>query len=209
MRFLIDRPILLFYTTSMPAGTDPSKREKIASGLERDKYGHFVKTVETSDNEHLVDVRIHNPLKKFEDVAEDIRKHQSTTLSFKAQIPLWVSIVILMVTLGLSTFQLGSLFPFCPGFQTTKMGTLHTLQIMETPGRSLIDMINPFSIQPTPIARTKTILFEDGETYVVVVPKGASVVDLNNQEVAVTGELSSCTKSIIVSHPQNISLLIK
>lgn len=187
--------------------TPSARKSEVAETKPRDQFGHFLDTSETADNEHLVDVRIHNPLKKFEQVAEDIRRHQNTTLSFKAQIPLWVSIVILLVTLGLSSFQLGSLFPFCPGYQTTKIGTLHTLQIMETPARSFVEIINPFTPKSIPVEKTKTILQENGETYTIVLPKGTNVVDLDNQTVTVTGNLSSCAKTISVSFPQNISVL--
>src|SRR5258708_4459280 len=55
-----------------------------------------------SENDDLVDVKVHNPLHRITKLLQDIKSHQSTTVSMRFTIPLIALPIVLLVA-----FQLG------------------------------------------------------------------------------------------------------
>ena len=186
-----------------------STHEETAKKLKRDATGHFLKVESEAKSDELVNLKIHNPAKKLEELVDDIRKHHQTTVSFQAKIPLLAVITITGIILGLSSFQLGRLLPFCPSFPTTRIGTLYVLSVVEAPPRSIVELISPWSKPTQPTNQTKTILVEKDTTTTLEVAKGNSFFNLHGLTVAVTGEFQTCTSSLKVIDARNVTVVTK
>lgn len=190
-----------------PSPAIPSAKSEAARLKQRGPHGEFVNLSQDQSGEHLVDLKVHNPLKKIYSVLEDIKKHQETTVAFKFSIPLFALPIALALLFGVGAFQLGRLLPFYPSYPATRVGTLYSLTVTETPARSLWEWLNPFSQKPSSAARPKVILWEADTTLSIEVPATVSLANFHGQLVAATDEVNSCTQSLKVTNTQNVTLL--
>ncbi len=193
----------------MPDNSAQSKHQEVAKTQVRDGLGKFIKTEASSQSDHLVDVKIHNPLKKIEQLIDDIRRRQTTQFAFKANIPLIALPAALALLFGLGGFQLGKIAaPVCLTRTVTRLGTLHVLTILVPDEPTWLERLTPWLGSPKRReAQTAALLEEKSETSTVKPAAGVSLVDFNGQRVAVTGTLNPCTEILSLETAENITKL--
>lgn len=202
---------------AIPATTkDPPKHPQ-------DEHGHFVSkdpgqkmggllhTSEIDDESTLVDLRVANPLHRITKLLQDIKSHQSTTISMRFTIPLIALPIVLFVA-----FQLGRAQTSCSPIFATQVGTVRLLSI-EVPQEKTSWFGEVFNYLPGTFKPQKTVIFThenravlltvDGQTLTLLPAPGIQLAGFNNQNVLVTGNYSACNKAITLDNPANISLL--
>ncbi|MDP2692836.1 MAG: hypothetical protein Q8O88_04325 [bacterium] len=184
----------------------------------QDEYGHFIRkdpqvsgllhTATTNDDETLIDVKVNNPLHKITQLLQQIKSHQSTTVSMRFTIPLIALPIVL-----LAAFQLGRVQTTCSPVFTSQVGNLQILSLQVPKIDS--SWYSPFvNLLPGNFIPQKTIGFtredravlltQDGNTLSLLPAKGLNLSALNNMQVIVSGEYSACNKAITIDNQSNI-----
>jgi len=194
---------MTLYTENM--GNEFSIKPKI--DRVRDEFGRYINVDSTNQNqdEELVDIKVHNPLKRIYQLLTDIKKHQETTFAFKFTIPLIALPVAIAILLGVGGFQLGRLNPVCQTSFTTYFGRLYSLRVVKPASSSLWSRWFSWLSVPQQVIATQTVLQQVDQTLVINVPKSVNIDQFHNQQVAISGELNPCTQVLEVSSLQNIT----
>lgn len=181
-------------------------KSQVAQSKTRDTFGKFIKINQQSeDNENLVDIKVHNPLKKLYQFLDSIKKRSVTTISFKVSIPLLVLPLVVAAIFGYSGFKLGRVFsPICQSFSTSKTGVLYLHNVTEPESDNLFTQIIPFWPQSEVKMKLVTFLSGQDSDYTLVYKVGINLQQFNQRHVAVYGEYNPCTQSLTVSSPKTL-----
>lgn len=162
---------------------------------------------ESSDEETILDIKVHNPLKKITQLLQDLKKHQTTTVSLRFTIPLIALPIVLFVA-----FQIGRAQTLCAQTFTTQAGTIQVLQVKvpRTAPTALSLVLSFFPSVPQPTAdlvdqERAILLLPTSEVVHIIHPRTVDVVPFVGQSVLLTGNYSACTRSITLDHQQNLS----
>lgn len=170
----------------------------------------FIKAKEIEDDSSIIDIKIANPLKKIYELLQDIKKHQSTTLSLRFTIPLIALPVFLLVA-----FQFGRESYICSQDFTTKKGVIK-LTTVEKPVNQdgllsrIVTSFDIFNIKTPSTTYTyeELVLLDDQVgTIVQVVPnKSLELGKFRDQTVLVSGIYSACTNILTLNSDKNITI---
>jgi hypothetical protein len=168
------------------------------------------------DDDDLLDVRVHNPLKKITGLLEDIKKQKAFSFTLRG------SFGIMGVALALSLIGVfGTNYALCDKGTQTRIGTLRALAVIEEEEDSLWNRIQNINKYVTALITGKkiedriekrTILVESGN-HTIQLLKGTNVslVPFRERQVIVTGSYNNCseklkihTQSEIEEFPQNL-----
>lgn len=193
----------------MPDDAARSKHQETVKTQIRDGMGKFIKSEATTESDHLVDVKIHNPLKKIEQLIDEIRRRQTTQFAFKASIPLIALPLALALIFGLGGFQLGKIAaPVCLTRTATRLGTLHVLTVLVQMEPTWLERLTPWLGSPQrKQSRTIALLEEKTATLTVEYTLSQSLTAYNGRRVAVTGTFNPCTEVLILEAVENITRL--
>lgn len=177
------------------------------SGGAGDLISKLIKTGESKDDEALIDIKVTNPLHKIAQILQDIKNHQSTTVSLRFTIPLIALPIIILLA-----FQIGRSQTICSqGFQS-KTGTIKNMYVQAPKEDGLFHFVpfNPIRRvynQKDFIPAKRTVLISNNEeTITVLANPNFDLAIFDNQRVVVTGNYSSCSQTITLDSAQNISL---
>lgn len=187
---------------------DPSKVTSRVSGT-----SELIKTLgslgieESSNEETILDIKVHNPLKRITQLLQDLKKHQTTTVSLRFTIPLIALPIVLFVA-----FQIGRAQTLCAQTFTTQAGTIQVLQVKvpRTAPTALSLVLSFFPSVPQPTAdlvdqERAILLLPTSEVVHIIHPRTVDVTPFVGQSVLLTGNYSACTRSITLDHQQNLS----
>lgn len=168
-------------------------------------------TGEPAQKDDLLDIRVHNPLRRVIELLKDLKRHQNTTVSLRFTIPLIALPVVL-----LAAFQLGRVETACVPAFTTLVGNLDIVRIKAPKNPpTLVGQIVGFFSQVPLITKpsdlvdtTRTVLLtqKDG-TLTVVHAADIGTVPFDKRDVLITGYLNACTRTITLDDAKNLSLL--
>lgn len=208
-----------------PSATQPEPSVKpadpAAAKHPHDTHGHFIskepqvtgllRATTTDDDTTLVDVKVSNPLRKITQILEQIKAHQSTTVSLRFTIPLIALPIVL-----LAAFQLGRIQTTCSPVFSSQSGTLQVLSLQipvkETswytpflnliPGNFVTQKTTGFTSENRAV-----LLTSNGDTITLLSSGAENFSPYNHAQVIVSGEYSACNKAITVDHPSNLQPL--
>jgi len=162
---------------------------------------------ESTNEETILDIKVHNPLKRITQLLQDLKKHQTTTVSLRFTIPLIALPIVLFVA-----FQIGRAQTLCAQTFTTQAGTIQVLQVKvpRTAPTALSLVLSFFPSVPQPTAdlvdqERAILLLPTSEVVHIIHPRSVDVVPFVGQSVLLTGNYSACTRSITLDHQQNLS----
>lgn len=202
--------------------------ESDQSSQTRDQKGHFVTNKSESsgptnilsnlihageghDDTTLIDLKVTNPLRRIVEAIHDLKKHQSTTFSFKFTIPLIALPVFLFVA-----FQLGRVQTACNQSITSKVGIIKNIQVqIPKENISWISWIWAFFPTLPKLEKNEQLMTEDrtilispqSETITVLHHSTLNLRSYENQKVLLTGKFSACSSIITLESEKNISML--
>lgn len=182
----------------------PAKIDK-RSFRTRDKFGKFIKFDEDNHGDNLVQVSVHNPVKRIYQLLSDIKKHQETTFAFKFTIPLIALPIIMAVLFGLGGFQLGKLAsPFCQSTFTPRSGQLLVTSVQKPPAEPFWEKLFFWSAPAPQDMQTLTVLLSQNEP--ITINTKLDLVDFHQKSVLVVGDFDSCSHTLSLTSRSNISL---
>ncbi len=187
---------------------DPAKvTSRISGTSELIKTLNSLGIEESSNEETILDIKVHNPLKRITQLLQDLKKHQTTTVSLRFTIPIIALPIVLFVA-----FQIGRAQTLCAQTFTTQAGTVQVLQVKvpraAPTALSLVLSFFPSVPQPTAdlIDQERAILLlPSSEVVHIIHPRTVEVFPFVGQSVLLTGNYSACTRSITLDHQQNLS----
>lgn len=172
----------------------------------RDKFGKFIKFDEDESGENLVNVTVHNPVKRIYQLLSDIKKHQETTFAFKFTIPLIAIPIIMAVLFGLGGFQLGKFAsPFCDSSFTPRSGQLLVTSVQRPPTQPFWEKLFFWPTPSPPALQTLTVLMSQNET--ITVNTKLDLADFHQKPVLVVGDFNACDHTLSLTSRSNISVL--
>jgi len=176
-----------------------------------DSISRFVRTVESDDDENLIDIKVNNPFKRIIELLKDIRRKQSTTFSLKFTIPLIALPVFLLTAFQIGRFQTG-----CTPTIVTKIGTVKNITI-DVPNEKVdlvASVLSFFRTVPKVrtgvplVAKERALLISpQGETLTILHTDEIGLGPLEGRTVFLTGSYSSCSPVIALDSKQNITVL--
>lgn len=204
--------------------TDP---EESHPERKRDKEGRFIKTSvktegaanilsrlihthEGNNDEALIDIKVTNPLHRIIQVLQEIKNHQSTTVSLRFTIPLIALPIVI-----LAAFQLGRVQSACSWGFSSQAGVIRNLTLAvpkenSNPVSSLFFFRRtaPKPQGPTQLMQEKrtVLLTSQGETIEVQHSSSLNLDPFEGREVILSGGYSGCNHIITLDSLQNISL---
>lgn len=168
-------------------------------------------TQETSNEETILDIKVHNPLKRIAKLLEQIKNHQTTTVSLRFTIPLIALPIVI-----LAAFQLGRAQTICSQTFATQQGTLQRVSVRvpkDRPGvlkllLSFFPSVPAILHSSQLVEQQRTILIAPNRDIIQVLhDRATDVSGYINQEVLLTGNYSACTKTMTLDDRQNITVL--
>lgn len=187
---------------------DPAKvTSRISGTSELIKTLNSLGIEESSNEETILDIKVHNPLKRITQLLQDLKKHQTTTVSLRFTIPLIALPIVLFVA-----FQIGRAQTLCAQTFTTQAGTVQVLQVKvpRAAPTALSLVLSFFPSVPQPTAdlvdqERAILLLPSSEVVHIIHPRTVEVLPFVGQSVLLTGNYSACTRSITLDHQQNLS----
>lgn len=203
---------------------DPVARSKNAAKQERGPHGYFLpkegqvkssvkssgaginigklfKAEKAEDDESLVSLKVSNPLSRIIQILQDIKNKQATTVSMRFTIPLIALPIVFLVA-----FQLGRGQASCQFYQTSVIGSVKNIIVMKQPSKNLFTRLTSFMPlgQDKLLETSQPILITDSGEVITI--DNRTGIDLKNLEskLIVTGNYSSCTKTLTLDNRQNI-----
>lgn len=183
----------------------PAKIDKRSLRV-RDEFGRYIKLNEDETGDNLVNVTVHNPVKRIYQLLSDIKKHQETTFAFKFSIPLIALPVAFAVLFGLGGFQLGKVAsPFCTPRFTPHTGKIMVTQVSVPQEEPVWKKLFFWLPEPAPIDRPLVVLESAQQT--LTVKTNLNLRAFQGRDVLVAGEYTDCDQTVNLSSLQNITLL--
>jgi len=163
------------------------------------------------DDETLVNVKVNNPLHKITQLLQQIKEHQSTTVSMRFTIPLIALPIVL-----LAAFQLGRVQTTCSPVFSSQVGQLLIIsleipKVDDTWYSPFLNVIPGNFIPQRTVGFTHenraVLLSKDGTTLSLLPAPGINLSNFNHTQVITSGNFSACNKAITVDSPTNIQPL--
>ncbi len=164
---------------------------------------------EDKEGETLVDIKVHNPLKRITQILQEIKNHQTTTVSLRFTIPLIALPIVLFVA-----FQVGRAQSLCAQNFRTEQGRLQILTIKApVNNQSVLSLLlsffprvpslsDPLDLQ----SQVRTILVTPGNEVISIIhPEDVDPQPYVGQTVLLTGNYSACTQSMTLDDNSNIT----
>lgn len=209
----------------MPFNTE--KRSKQAQTRPRDRSGHFIPLkpkvkvsgsanlladlIKTEDGDgkdsSWMTLTINHPFRKIIEILQQIKDKQSTKVDLKFTIPLVaLPIVIIMA------FQFGRYQSSCTDHFSSQVGTLQNITIEKSiaPNHWFLKALSylPFSSDIYNKKETltqPTLVKADNEGIIINNEAGTNLAPFTQAKVIIFGNYNSCTNSLTLDSPQNIS----
>lgn len=185
--------------------TDPPKPSFLAGLFSTNKSN------DDAQKDDLVDIRVHNPLRRVVELLKDLKRHQNTTVSLRFTIPLIALPIVL-----LAAFQLGRVETACVPAFTTVVGNLDIIRIRapKNPPTLFGQIAGFFTQMPllskpsdlTEVTRAVLLTQRDG-TLTLIHAADIGTVSFDKRDVIVSGYLNTCTRTITLDDAKNLSLL--
>ncbi len=187
------------------------EHEKVASKMQRDSKGHFIKgsrgsqilSEQGESKDDILDVHVGNPLRKITELLVDIKKQKAFSFTLKG------SLGIMGVALALSVFGIfGGGKILCDKGVQTQIGVIKTLNIYDTEQSRSTPVLSLFLNYFNPkTAHYKTILVKTDETVISVLGiNNQTIQQWNNNYVIATGNYDACSQTLTVSNPGGIEI---
>ena len=187
------------------------EHEKVASKMQRDSKGHFIKgsrgsqilSEQGESKDDILDVHVGNPLRKITELLVDIKKQKAFSFTLKG------SLGIMGVALALSVFGIfGGGKILCDKGVQTQIGVIKTLNIYDTEQSRSIPVLSLFLNYFNPkTPHYKTILVKTDETVISVLGiNNKTIQQWNNNYVIATGNYDACSQTLTVSNPGGIEI---
>lgn len=213
----------LFYACTMDEPNPTSTPTPTSVKHPQGEHGHFTTkdpvavggllhtVTEDSNDDTLVDVHVNNPLHRITKLLQDIKAHQSTTVSLRFTIPLIALPIVL-----LAAFQLGRFQTSCSPVFASQLGTVRILSL-EMPKTDQSWYAKLVSFIPGNFGIPKTIGFTredrsilltpDGQTLTLLPGLGVKLFSFDQKNVIVSGEYSACNKALTVDSAANVQVM--
>lgn len=164
-----------------------------------------IKVEKTNDENTLIDVHVNNPLKRIQELLEEIKKQKAFTFSIKGS--LGVAGIILMIT----TFGIfGGTKAFCDKGIQTRTGRVLVLSMSE----EFIDpslpwwqkIIENYLPSPKPATNRIVLIPPSGSPIRIVSTNTNQLKTHNNQQTIITGTLDACSQTLTITDPNSIEI---
>ncbi len=185
-------------TKSMEGATvqKETPHQEAASKLGRDKFGHFLKVEQETNDETLIDVRVNNPLHKIVELLQDLKKQKAFSFSFKGSVGI---VGVSVIVLGTGVF--GGNRILCNKGMQTKIGVVKMLAITQTaqdhPLRARLGEVfgRPYKTETT---NAVILMAADKDTVTLVSKKKGFVEGFEGREAMATEQYNACTQELAV-----------
>lgn len=172
------------------------------------------KSTSNIEDETLLDVRVHNPLKRITELLEEIKKQKAFSFTLKG------SLGIMGVALGLSFIGfLGTNYALCDKGTQTQIGSMRALSAQDYDEDSIFNRLKNISNYFTSIVtgrkieernEKRTILITyDYKTIHLKRGRDVSLSQYRGQDVIVTGPFNSCNQTLKVQNQTEIEKYFK
>lgn len=198
--------MVLTATQSQSYSENMATRKQVATQRTRNQLGKFIHFSQDTQGEELVDIKVHNPLKRLYAFLDYLKTHGELKIAFRFTVPLIAIITLAIAAISLTGFStLNRLASVCPTQSVTHIGRLYQLTVEEPASKPL----SVFGLSLTPINpskfTTRTILQETNQTLTLALPKNLDITTFHEQYVAVTGELNLCDTTLTVASSRNLT----
>lgn len=189
----------------------------IASNIQRDSYGRFIKTKtslldrlfkrtsiqKTLDDETLIDVHIGNPLRRITRILEEIKSQKAFSFSIKGSI----GVAGVVAVLGTAGF-FGGFNALCNKGIQSEIGLVRTLNFEEKTEESLfiISQVKDFLGFPdNQKMRKRILLIKPGMSTVNLLTDSENQLEpYNNKQIIATGNYNSCQNTLKLTNKNSI-----
>ena len=143
----------------------------------------------------LVTVSVHNPIAWLMKVINNLKKKQTTTVTFRLGVPLIALPVIIAAIAGIF-FGLGK----------------YVNKEVPSPSPTASVIPTPYLISKVGILKLKSdqtyiLILPQGNILTLTLPENSDLANMNNQRVLVTGMLDPTNRTLTISGPADIELL--
>ena len=202
-------------------------KSEIAKNKSRDESGHFVHNQPSStgkpqtpanqvgqffsghtsyskNQDDLLNVHVGNPLHKITQLLEDLKKQKAFSFTLKG------SLGIMGVFLTLSIFGvLGGGKLLCDKGIQTQIGTLKSLQFVETDAPSTNPILSYILAQFTPKTLHQRVVLINGQSVIHLLhTKTVDLSRFENNQVITTGKYDACSQTLSLTDPAAIEIYL-
>lgn len=164
------------------------------------KFLHDETAVHKSNGDELVDIHVGNPLKKIQDLLEDIKRQKAFSFNIKG------SLGVAGIALVLGTFGIfGGTKAFCSRGVQTKIGAIKTLSYQQVSKERFWEKI-PFvsDFMPKSTSERVILIEQDSKTTRLVYNKKALQNIAQNTIYIATGEFDACSNELKLQDPTSL-----
>lgn len=176
----------------------------------RDRFGRFVRVREDKGGEELVDIRVHNPLKRLYAAIDYLKTHGDIPITLRTRIPFaWIAVGLVLLLSVTGIVKLVRLASVCPVSFITKISTLYELNVAlpQDPVISLFGL--PLTQRSLPKEVKQTVLLVDNQTLTLKLAPGISATGYHGRLVAASGNFNVCDATIDVASSLNLTQVPK
>lgn len=207
-------------------------KSEIAQGKPRDKDGHFVKAEKGAKDEKsqnpvlrffnhdgadyqsgtgerkddLIDLRIHNPLKRITELLEDIKRQKAFNFTVKG------SLGIMGVFLTLSLFGIfGGGQVLCEKGTQVEIGVIRQLSFLREDPSESIPVLSQIVDYFSPRQKRPLFVLVGADESVLQIPysRNVDLAGFANYRVIATGSLNACSNTLTITDQSAIEAYIK
>lgn len=188
----------------MPSPAPPRPRPK------RDHFGRFIRVTEDKEGAELVDIKVHNPLKRLYAAIDYLKTHGDIPITLRTRIPFaWIAVGLVLFLSVTGIVKLVRLASVCPTNFITKIGTLYELNVAIPVGPAIYLFGLPLTQSSLPKAVKQTVLLVDNQTLTLKMAPGVSSAGYHGQLVAASGNFNICDSTIDIASPLNLAQVPK
>lgn len=174
----------------------------------RNDFGKFIHLSQDAEGEELIDIKVHNPLRRLYAFLDYLKTHGELKIAFRFTVPLVAVVTLALVAIGITGFStLNRLASVCPTQNATRIGRLYRLTVEEGSSKPL----SLFGIVLVPAAapklNTQTVLRDGSETFTLTLPQNLDSTVFHEQTVAATGDFNPCSHTLAITSTRNLTLL--
>lgn len=176
----------------------------------RDRFGRFIRVTEDKEGAELVDIKVHNPLRRLYAAIDYLKTHSDIPISLKTRIPFaWIAVGFVLLLSVTGFVKLVRLASVCPTNFITKIGTLYELDVAlpQDPAISLFGL--PLIPSRLPKAVKQTVLLVDNQTLNLKLAPGLSAAGYHGRLVAASGNFNVCDATIDIASSLNLTQVPK
>lgn len=162
---------------------------------------HKISVEHTTDDETLLDLHVGNPLRRIQQLLEEIKKQKAFSFTLKGSLGI-AGIALVITTFGI----FGGTKAFCSKGVQSHIGTLKELAMTESPERSYLverAMVMWYAVTGKDFDRhdRKIMALIQNDNTILHVKERVDGLDLSSfsSEVIVTGQYDSCAQTLTVT----------